>query len=249
MIAGHAVYQGEVGHLRLTPRQHGFSYTYAQYWLDCSLLTDAALAEKGIGYERFGALSYRRRDYLPGASDLYSAVCDKVAELGGDIVPASVYVLTPLANWGLYFSPLTMYYCYDTKGNFCYLLAEVSNTPWNERHYYLQTIVGGQLHYQHAKAFHVSPFNPLSMQYHWQISTPDHVLRCSIANTQENKQVFSAWINLTRHELTASWRKRWLIRQPWQNVQVILRIYWHALKLLLKRVPVHAHPKTKDTNA
>ena len=249
MIAGHAVYQGEVGHLRLTPRQHGFNYNFAQYWLDASKLNDAALAEKGIGYERFGALSYRRRDYLAGAADLYSAVCEKVAELGGDIVPARVYILTPLANWGLYFSPLTMYYCYDSNDNFCYLLAEVSNTPWNERHYYLQTIVVGQQHYQHAKAFHVSPFNPLNMQYHWQISAPDHVLRCSIANTRENKQVFSAWINLTRHELTASWRKRWLIRQPWQNVQVILRIYWHALKLLLKRVPVHAHPKTKDTNA
>jgi DUF1365 family protein len=40
-----------------------------------------------------------------------------------------------------------------------------------------------------------------------------------------------------------------LIRQPWQNVQIVLRIYWHALKLLIKGVPVHAHPKTKDKNA
>ncbi|MBZ9613573.1 DUF1365 domain-containing protein [Rheinheimera maricola] len=249
MIAGHAVYQGEVGHLRLTPREHGFNYPLAQYWLDCTQLHQVALAEKGVNFERFGALSYRRRDYLPGADNLYRAVCDKVSELGGHTVPTRVFVLTPLANWGLYFSPLTLYYCYDAQEKFSYLLAEVSNTPWNERHYYLQTIVAEQQRYQHAKAFHVSPFNPITMQYHWQITAPDNTLRCSIANTQEDKKIFSAWIHLTRHELSPAWRKHWLIRHPWQNVQVIARIYWHALKLLLKRVPVHAHPKTKDTNA
>lgn len=249
MRPGHAVYQGEVGHLRRSPRQHGFSYSLALYWLDCDMLDESALAQHGICYERFGALSYRRRDYLAGADNLLSAVSAKVAQLGGTVVPARVFVLTPLANWGLYFSPLTLYYCFDDNDTFCYLLAEVSNTPWNERHYYLQTIIAGQQRYQHAKAFHVSPFNPLAMQYHWQISTPDTSLRCSISNTQQDKQIFSAWINLTRQQLTASWKKRWLIRQPWQNVQVVLRIYWHALKLLLKGVPVHAHPKSKDTNA
>ena len=248
MQHGHAVYQGDVGHLRLTPREHGFSYPLAQYWLDSSLLKKAPLEAIGIGFERFAALSYRRQDYLSGADNLHTAVCDKVAQLGGNLVPAHVFILTPLANWGVYFSPLTLYYCYDANSNFCYLLAEVSNTPWNERHYYLQTIVTGQQRYQHDKAFHVSPFNPITMQYHWNITEPDKTLGCSITNTQEDKQIFSAWINLTRHELTASWKKQWLIRQPWQNVQVVLRIYWHALKLFLKGVPVHAHSKIKDTN-
>jgi DUF1365 family protein len=155
MQAGHAVYQGEVGHLRLIPRQHGFSYNLAQYWLDCSMLNETSLASHGICFERFGAFSYRRQDYLPGDSDLFKAVCVKVNQLGGGIVPASVFILTPLANWGLYFSPLTLYYCYNEQSELCYLLAEVSNTPWNERHYYLQTMVAGQQRYQHDKAFHV----------------------------------------------------------------------------------------------
>ncbi|MGP9802427.1 DUF1365 domain-containing protein [Rheinheimera sp. NSM] len=249
MQAGHAVYQGEVGHLRLTPRRHGFSYPLAHYWLDCTALNSHSLAAKGINYERFGALSFRRKDYVAGADTVYAAVCRKVAELGGSITPAKVFILTPLANWGLYFSPLTLYYCYDEHDNFCYLLAEVTNTPWNERHYYLQIIVAGQQYYQHRKAFHVSPFHPLDMQYHWQISPPADNLRCSIANSQADKQIFSAWISLQRHELTAKWKRSWLIRQPWQNVQVVLRIYWHALKLYFKGVPVHAHPKTKDKNA
>jgi uncharacterized protein len=249
MQAGHAVYQGEVGHLRVSPREYGFRYRLAHYWLDCSALDSTALEAVGVCYERFGALSYRRKDYLPGADSIVTAVRNKVAELGAQQAPEHIYVLTPLANWGLYFSPLTLYYCFDKHGDFCYLLAEVTNTPWNERHYYLQTIRSGQQHYQHSKAFHVSPFHPMGMQYHWQITEPGKSLLCSISNKLADKQIFSAWITLQRHELTASWKRKWLIRQPWQNVQVVLRIYWHAIKLYLKGVPVHAHPKTKDTNA
>lgn len=254
MHSGHAVYQGEVGHLRLAPREHGFSYPLAQYWLDCSKLEQTALQACGIKYERFGALSFRRKDYLPGSGSVHSTVCQKVAELGGTHPVARVFILTPLANWGLYFSPLTLYYCYDEQERFCYLLAEVSNTPWNERHYYLQTIPlqaadSGIHQFVHDKAFHVSPFHPMKMQYHWQISNPAQSLQCSIRNTEADKHIFSAWINLTRHELSALWRRKWLIRQPWQNVQIVLRIYWHAVKLYFKGIPVHAHPKTKDTNA
>ena len=249
MQTGHAVYQGHVGHLRLIPQRHGFNYALALYWLDCQHLNSVSLAQVGIKYERFGALSYRRRDYLPGRTDLHDAVCDKIAHLGGTTRPAQIFMLTPLANWGLYFSPLTLYYAYDQSGQFCYLLAEVSNTPWNERHYYLQTIMPGQQHYQHDKAFHVSPFNPINMQYHWQLPAPDHALTCSITNTQNGQQVFSAWFSLQRQQLTAKWRQQWLIRQPWQNVLVVWRIYWQALKLYFKKVPVHAHPKTKDNKS
>lgn len=249
MQSGHAVYQGEVGHLRLTPRQHGFSYPLALYWLDCAWLNDASLQAVGIGYERFSALSYRRKDYIGAEGSVYAAVCSKVAELGGKTAPVQVFILTPLANWGVYFSPLTLYYCYNDKQDFCYLLAEVSNTPWNERHYYLQTIEPGEVHYEHAKAFHVSPFHPIDMRYHWQITAPSELLTCSIKNTKDGQAIFSAWFNLKRYSLTAQWRRQWLIRNPWQNVQVVWRIYWHALKLLIKGIPVHAHPKTKDNNA
>ena len=44
-----------------------------------------------------------------------------------------------------------------------WVLAEVRNTPWNERHYYA---VDGQQARPLEKAFHVSPFNPMDMVYH-----------------------------------------------------------------------------------
>lgn len=248
MQSGHAVYCGRVGHKRFLPKVHGFDYPYSAYWLDCSELTKTSLAAVGIKFNTFGAISYRRKDFLNGNADLAQAVRDKVRQLGGDKAITQVFLASPLASWGLYFSPLNLYYCYAENGECCYLLAEVSNTPWNERHYYLQQLASDQLQYEHDKVFHVSPFNPLDMQYRWQIPAPADSLFCSITNIREQQAVFSAWFKLQRFSLTKAVRRKILIRQPWQSVQIFTRIYWQALKLLIKRVPVYAHPKSKGSN-
>lgn len=244
MQPGHAVYRGKVGHCRHLPREHKFEYDYTSYWLDCRMLTAEQLAGCGISCSRFAALSYRRDDYLAGDADLAQAVRAKVAELGSKDAIDAVFVLTPLANWGYYFSPITLYYCYDAAGEFCCLLAEVSNTPWNERHYYLLQHCGQTAQHQQAKQFHVSPFNPMDMTYHWVIPPPDAFLQCRITNKREGKAVFSAWFSLQRKVLDRAERRKILIHQPWQNVQIISRIYWQALKLLIKRMPLYSHPKS-----
>ncbi|GGW68046.1 DUF1365 domain-containing protein [Alishewanella tabrizica] len=248
MLNGHAVYCGRVGHKRFLPKVHGFDYPYSAYWLDCAELNADSLAAVGIQYERFGAISFRRKDFLEGSADLSDAVRQKVQQLGGDKPIKQVFLLSPLASWGLYFSPLNLYYCYSEDAAFAYLLAEVSNTPWNERHYYLQQLIPAQLQYQHDKDFHVSPFNPLDMQYRWQIPAPTETLFCSITNIREEKAVFSAWFTLRRFNLTKAVRRKILIRQPWQSVQIFTRIYWQALKLLVKRVPIYAHSKSRGSD-
>src|SRR5690606_16895104 len=122
------------------PSEHGFSYRLSQFWLDSALLNKTDLATVGISLNRFAALSYRRRDYLDGVDNVFQAVCDKIMLLSGQVSAETpvvkVFILTPLANYGVFFSPLTLYYCYDIQHRLRYLLAEVSNTPWNERHYY-----------------------------------------------------------------------------------------------------------------
>jgi DUF1365 family protein len=55
------------------------------------------------------------------------------------------------------------------------VLAEVRNTPWNERHYYA---VDGQQARPLEKAFHVSPFNPMDMVYHWRFNRPAKRCTC-----------------------------------------------------------------------
>jgi len=246
--SGHALLTGEVGHKRYLPKVHGFDYRVHYFWLDLDELS--SIPAKGWLWStaRFAACSYRRSDYLSGPEDLAQAVRLKVQSLGCTYTISKVCMMSPLANWGYYFSPLTLYYCFDDTQQLVALLAEVSNTPWNERHYYLVPVQSSEKsQYQHDKAFHVSPFNPMDMQYHWTVLANSEKLELAITNYKDEQKVFSAWFHLLSQPFTQTALKALLIRRPWQNVQVMTRIYWHALKLLLKAVPVYGHPKSKET--
>ncbi len=70
------------------------------------------------------------------------------------------------------------------------MLAEVRNTPWNERHYYA---VNGQDAQPTEKAFHVSPFNPMDMIYHWRFNDPDNTLHMHIENHQKRRSLTPRW--------------------------------------------------------
>ena len=249
-MSTHAIYRGQVGHQRLQPKPHGLHYDIQYFWLDLCALAELPLQ---IRRESFGAFSLRRRDYFKGCAavagidDLAEAALSRAAQLGADIsLIDQVFLLTPLANWGVYFSPLTQYYLYQ-QGQPRYLLAEVSNTPWNQRHHYLVPLEqSGVTEFSHAKNFHVSPFNPLDMQYHWRIEAPEAQFHLLLQNSRQGSKVFSAWFRLMREPLNADNVRNMLIRQPWQNVQVVIRIYWQALKLLCKGLPFYSHQKPKD---
>jgi len=245
--SGHALLTGEVGHKRYMPKLHGFDYGVHYFWLDLELLDQIPQQGWLWSQARFAAYSYRRTDYLSGTGCLTEAVRKKVRELGCADSVERVCMMSPLANWGYYFSPLTLYYCFDATKRLIALLAEVSNTPWNERHYYLVPVDSPETsRYQHDKAFHVSPFNPMDMQYHWTVTTNSEKLELGITNVKDGDKVFSAWFKLLLQPFETNALKALLIRRPWQNVQVMSRIYWHALKLLLKAVPVYGHPKSKE---
>ena len=69
---------------------------------------------------------------------LADAVRQFVAAETGFRPEGPVRLLTQLRRYGYYFSPLNLYYCFDRDGETVeVVVAEVSNTPWLERHCYL----------------------------------------------------------------------------------------------------------------
>lgn len=264
MLSGHYLLKGAVGHSRLQPKPHGFGYDVGYFWLDLANLPTMSVSRK-IQSERFAALTLRRKDYFRDVSDatdsLYSAAITQARRLLPTVSSANeqqisllanppanlkIQMLSPLANYGFYFSPLTLYFI-GTEGEWHWLLAEVSNTPWNERHYYLIPLdASGITDYSHPKNFHVSPYNPIDMIYQWKIQFLAGKLRLSITNHREQQAVFCAWFDLQPEPLTEEAVKQHLIRFPWQNVQIVTRIYWQALKLLMKGMPIYLHQKPKE---
>ena len=228
-----SLYHGYVYHRRHQPVNHSFTQRLQMACLDLDELPELLQNTPGFGPKWWHAIRFKREDYL-GQGDLKQAVQNKVAELSGQQYQGRVLMLCQLRCLGVYFSPVNFYYLFDQGGQWRHLLAEVSNTPWNQRHYY--AIPAGD-HWLHPKAFHVSPFNPMEQQYHWQCAAPEQQLRLHIG-VEQSECIFEAGLTLQRHPISS----RQLLRSITMPFKILAGIYSHALRLWLKSAPLYSHP-------
>jgi uncharacterized protein len=154
-------------------------------------------------------------------------------------------------NAGLYFSPVNFYLGFDKQQVPTHLLAEVSNTPWDKRHYYGFLLEGERTEFCHDKNFHVSPFNPIDQLYRWQVTIksttkneakgqPNNGLQVRIAIdiSDERGDVLKTGVKMSGTALTDASVRQSLRQNPLMNITSLTRIYWHAFKLYaIKKVP------------
>lgn len=230
-------------HQRFKPTQHKFDYDIYLFWLK---LTGNELEELSSSLTHFSNTKsararFKREDYLgENHVPLSQAVLEKMNTLSDcEIIDGDIFMLGQLRMWGWYFSPVNFYYRRNQEGVYTHLLAEVSNTPWNERHYYLVDLA---LQLDTQKAFHVSPFNPMDMTYQWKIEQPSHTLSLTMNCVRKEKE-FSAGIKLTKFNLDNVNLARAMKRIPSMTIKTVAGIYWQALKLFLKKTPLYTHPE------
>lgn len=239
-----ALYQGVISHQRTQPKPHRFTYSIFMVYLKLDELQVFFDRSRLWSLERFNWASFRRDDFLhPHIADLQTAVQQEIHQQTGEHFTGDIYLLTHIRYLGYCFNPVSLYYCYQA-GQLRYILAEINNTPWNERHCHV-LVCGPQLRTQHfcfSKNFHVSPFLPMDMEYDWRFTAPQDRLTVFMRNTQSGAEVFNAGLILQRQEATPRNLRNVLLRFPAMTVKTIAGIYWQALRLWLKGTPFHDHP-------
>ena len=249
-----ALYRGWLDHRRLMPRRHAFRYRLCMAYLDLAEL-DQVFRGRWLWTAQPGRhaalVRFDRRDHFGDpAQPLDEAVRALVAERTGQRPAGPIRLLTHLRWFGYVFNPVSFYYCFDAADRRLEaVVAEVTNTPWGERHcYVLRADAPGAdlLQARSVKAMHVSPFHPMGLRYDWQLHTPGEALAVHMALRPAAEAgaapVFGATLALRRVPIGGAALAGTLLRFPWMTVQVIAAIHWQALRLWLKRVPVHDHP-------
>jgi hypothetical protein len=174
---------------------------------------------------------------------LDQAVREYVEEKTGTYPRGAIRLLANIRYFGFIINPIACYYCFDEAGQLQFIVAEVTNTPWNERHAYVLPCNAASKYQRIAfqKDFHVSPFNPMQMKYEWRSNLPGRDLRIHMQNWHENKMDFDATVALEREEITAAVLRKNILMYPLMTMKVVAGIYWQALRLWCKRTPVYDH--------
>jgi uncharacterized protein len=244
-VTASAIYEGTVRHRRFAVREREFRHRLALLYTDLDELP--ALLGGRLVAPRPGLVRLRRADYL-GDPDvpLADAVRALVARRTGHEPGGPVRLLTQARTLGHCFNPVSFYYCFGPDGERLEaVVAEVTNTPWGERHAYVLPRGGDDgpvLAGDADKALHVSPFMAMDQRYVWRATRPGRTLSVHIASSEDGLPAFDATLALRRRELTRASLARVTARYPAATLRVLALIYGHALALWLRRVPVHPHP-------
>lgn len=158
-----------------------------------------------------------------------------------------IFILSNLEYLGYCFNPISIYFCIQGRV-IKYLILEVTNTPWGERHcYVLKPCLLRENIYSSSfrKVLYVSPFLDMDYEYKINCKYTENKIIIHLESTSNNTVDFDATLSLNTEEVSAKSLNKYLITRMPNTIKTIVTIYWQAFKILLKGIR-YLPPKKKE---
>ncbi len=245
--AAAALYVGEVMHQRMKPFGHRFQYRVFSLLVDLDRLAEADKLSALFSVNARNLVTFYEKDHCDDGTSLRS-YADRLLADAGLAVPASRILLVCYPRiLGYVFNPISVYYAYDTDQRLVAAIYEVRNT-FGERHTYVCPVSDGEmtdsgLRQTCDKVFHVSPFIPMPMRYHFRMLPPGREIRWRILETDAEGPLLAATFSGRQEAMSTSTLLGLTGRIPFLTLKIVAGIHWEALKLWLKGAKYIPRPK------
>ncbi|PYC84755.1 DUF1365 domain-containing protein [Streptomyces tateyamensis] len=233
-----ALYECRISHVRTAPLHHAFQHrTYL--WL-VDLDHPPALPWPLRRLASFPAAEYCATPGLTIRQDLDRYLASNGLDLSG----GRVLMLAQARSLGHVFNPLTVFWCYDSRGRALCTVAEVHNTYGGRHRYLLCPDAHGRA--RQAKEFYVSPFFPVDGEYRMALPVPGERLALTVHLDREGGRAFTATVRGTRRAAGPGQLLRAVVRHPFSTLWVSVHIRLQGVRLWLRGLPVHPRPSTEQ---
>lgn len=240
-----ALYVGKVAHHRLRPRRHRLRYDVFYLLIDLDEVEALAKSSWLFSAGRFGFVSFYASDHGDRSDVPLRLQLEKHLRAAGLAADGgAIRLLTLPRILGYAFNPLSVYFCHRRSGQLMAVFYEVTNT-FGDRHLYLIPVESGQgetIRQQSRKQLHVSPFLDNDMHYTFGLAPLGRQLALSVTGHDTTDPVLVATLEATRRELTDGVLARTFLSYPLLTFKVIAAIYWEALRLWCKGLPIRQRP-------
>ena len=243
-----AIYKGILQHCRHYPKRHFFQYRVFMMYLDLTELDAVFAKARGWSFKTPALAWLRRKDFIGGDSkvSIADSVRAAIKQATNRDFTGSIRMLANLRYFGFQMNPIVCYYCFNGNEQLEYVVAEVTNTPWREKRAYVLRCdpKSVQQRIRFEKTLHVSPFNDMHFTYEWIGAKPGASLAIRLINWRGEQRVFEANLALDRQVISTKSLYGILLAYPFMTFKVFVGIYWQALRLFLKGLPLVNHPGT-----
>lgn len=256
MITGSHLALSDIRHRRFAPKPHAFDYKIAYLLVDCDTIEKECANVRFISTNKKNMVSLSAQDYLSGNAESFKELKAEAIEKVRAHTSVKeninrVLLLTLPRFFSYLMNPVSFYFLFsaDNADKPAYIISEITNTPWGEKHCYVHVCEEDKHAFDFKKNFHVSPFMPMHLDYSWRFnfSKSDGQTKIKIFMNllDQQEKVFDAYMDVA----VKPWKKKnaYPFLFPVQSMVVGWGIYWQALKIKLKGNPFFVHPKKKHT--
>lgn len=250
----------QIRHRRYLPKAHAFSTQLTYLWFDPDQIETFTQKSWLWSSSRWNFLTLDDRDFL-------NMECGSIRQKISHMLSKQenyrltdadgIRVLALPRTLGFRFNSVVFYLVFDAAEQPLFVLSEITNTPWNERKVYIHDCrknvvqhVPYQTHqFDFKKAFHVSPFMPMALDYRWRFSFSDQQNVIHMQLFEQNILQFDVTMNFSLQSITnPSQQHRYAVFKLFEPFKMVMGIYLNAFRLWKKKIPFYPNPKKDKGN-